>query len=568
MASLHRVRTHGYSYWRIVESRRVNGKPRPVPVCYLGTADDLLKRLLAQPQGLLRLRSYEHGAVAALKTVADRVDVVGIIDRHVPRSRHRLSVGTTLLLAALNRAIRPRSKRSWASWAAGTSIARVMPGVPVETLTSQYFWDQMHRVSLPALEAIEEELTRKVVSTVGVPLDTLFYDTTNFFTYIASTNSKPQLPQRGHSKQHRGDLRQVSLALLVTREGQIPLCSHLYEGNRPDAKSFPTGLTLVRERLERLVGALQDLTLVYDKGNHSRANQAQVDGQAFHYVASLGPHHHRDLVALPVRAYSPIQEAGPLQGVLAYRLERELWGVKRTIVLYLSEQLRAGQIRGLEQQLQKRLRHLQAWQETLARPRSGPKTAHQAQQRIRTLLMGQFIKDVLRVEYRPERTGSARLQWTLDEDARRQLETEWFGKRLLMSDRHDWSTAEIIRAYRGQSQAEAAFRQLKDPDHLAVRPQYHWTDQKIRVHTFCCLLALLLCRILERTARQAGFTQDLSSLLELLGQVRLAMVLRPAGDQGGRPRCDWRIEDAPAEALRLYHLLVPKERQLVYTPSS
>ena len=52
-------------------------------------------------------------------------------------------------------------------------------------------------------------------------------------------------------------------------------------------------------------------------------------------------------------------------------------------------------------------------------------------------------------------------------------------------------------AYRGQSEVEEVFRQTKDDEHLAVRPQYHWTDQKIHVHTFICLLGLLLARIVE-----------------------------------------------------------------------
>ena len=116
MASLDRIRKGNRSYWRIVESRRVNGKPRPVPVMYLGTADQLLERLLGAQDGRLRLRSFQHGDVAALKAMADRLDVVSIIDRQVKdRSRHALSVGTTLLLAALNRAVEPRSKRGWAS---------------------------------------------------------------------------------------------------------------------------------------------------------------------------------------------------------------------------------------------------------------------------------------------------------------------------------------------------------------------------------------------------------------------------------------------------------------------
>ena len=289
MASLQKHRVAGRTYWRIVESRRIGGKPRPVPLLYLGSADELLKRLLETPQGELRIQSFQHGNVAALKAAADRLDVVSIIDRHVSERARGLSVGTTLLLVAFNRAIRPRSKRGWASWAQLTSLHRLFPQLKVEQLSSQFFWDQMDCVKLPALRAIEDELTQLLVQQLGIKLDTLFYDVTNFFTFIASTNVRPKLPQRGHSKQKRADLRLFSLALLVSREGQIPLCAQVYEGNRVDVKSFPDSLTQIRERLQKLAIEVEAITLVYDKGNLSKANQRLVDQAPFSYVASVVP---------------------------------------------------------------------------------------------------------------------------------------------------------------------------------------------------------------------------------------------------------------------------------------
>jgi hypothetical protein len=95
--------------------------------------------------------------------------------------------------------------------------------------------------------------------------------------------------------------------------------------------------------------------------------------------------------------------------------------------------------------------------------------------------------------------------------------------------------------------------------------QYHWTDQKIHLHTFCCLLALLLGRVVEFQARQLHYTQGLSGLLDLLGTVRLAMVLKPAGKHGGRPRCAWTLERSTPEAMRLFRHLVPPQPPFVYT---
>ena len=90
-----------------------------------------------------------------------------------------------------------------------------------------------------------------MIQAFPLTLDTLFYDTTNFFTYIASGNDRSTLAQRGHSKQKRTDLRQFSLALLVARDGQIPLYAHVYEGNVVDAQQFPDALTAIRQRVEK-----------------------------------------------------------------------------------------------------------------------------------------------------------------------------------------------------------------------------------------------------------------------------------------------------------------------------
>lgn len=569
MASLQRHVVKGHTYWRIVESRRVNGKPRPVPVLYLGTADNLLQRLLEAPEGRLRVRSFRHGDVAALKAAADRLEIVSLIDRHLPdQSGRRPSVGTTLLLGALNRAVRPRSKRGWATWAATTSLERLFPGLKVGSLTSQFFWDQMDRMPLDTLRTIESELTRTVVRELGLDLDTLFYDTTNFFTYIASTNTRAKLAQRGRSKQKRGDLRLFGLALLVSREGQIPLCSHVYEGNQADSKLFPDSLSRIRERLAELSVDLEQLTVVYDKGNLSKANQALVDEAPFGYVASLTGAHHRDLMAIGLDRYTSLPKGSRLEGVPVYRCRHEVWGAERTVVLFISERLRRGQIRGLRQHLGKRLRALAQWKEQLAKPRSGPRSPQSVARRIDQLLSGQNLSEVLHIEYHADRQGGDRLEYWIDEAALHRLETDVFGKRIVATNRDEWSTEEILLAYRGQSQVEAVFRELKDDEHLALRPQYHWTDQKIHVHAFICLLALLLARIVEHQARDLGRQEGLSALLELLGSIRLAMLLQPPGPKGGRPRADWHLEVADDDITDLFRALVPDKPPFVYTDGS
>jgi len=560
MASLQPIRTKGRTYWRIVESRRVNGKPRPIPLLYLGTADTLLEKLLeGGTSGPLRIQSFEHGSVAALKAAADRLGLADLIDQQVPgQSRAGLSVGQTLVLAALNRACHPCSKRAFRAWAGSTSLARFYPEADLDTLSSQVFWDQMDTLSEAALARIETELVRATVSVLGITLDTLFFDTTNFFTYIDSTNDRPQLPRRGHSKQHRTDLRQVGLGLLVSREGQLPLLSMVYPGNENDVTSFPKALDLLRERLLALGLPLEQLTIVFDRGNNSHDNFKLVDQGPNGYVAALSPASVADLRDLPTSSYRLLPE-GTMAGLPVHRTRRVVWGADRTVLLFISEELREAQARGLNQQLAKRIQDLEAWREQLAKPKSGPKDAAKALAKHQG---GQYLKDFLQVAFDPDKKGSERLTWTIDEQARANIEIH-FGKRVLITDRHDWTDEEILAAYRGQSQAEASFRQLKDDEHLAVRPQFHWTDQKIRVHAFICLAALLLARTIEHQARRHGWKGSLSGLLDRLAGIRLAMILQPTK---GRPRCTWQLEETDPETHDLFASLVPSSAPFCYTP--
>src|SRR5580700_5423441 len=180
MASLQARKVRGHTYWHIVESRRVNGKPRPIPVAYLGKADDLLARLkAADTSAALRLHSRSHGAVAALWALAQELDIAGIIDGQLAASGRRVSgtdlsaarahlppvsndgltIGQSLTLISIGRACHPTSKRGFAPWARTTTLGD-LAHTNVELLTSQHFWDQMDQVPVEAIAPIE----RKIVS--------------------------------------------------------------------------------------------------------------------------------------------------------------------------------------------------------------------------------------------------------------------------------------------------------------------------------------------------------------------------------------------------------------------
>ena len=151
--------------------------------------------------------------------------------------------------------------------------------------------------------------------------------------------------------------------------------------------------------------------------------------------------------------------------------------------------------------------------------------------------------------------GVVRVRVWSDGEEYRRLVTGYFGLRVLITDRAEWSTAQIIEAYRGQAQAEAAFRDLKDPHMLSTRPQFHWTEQKLHVHAFLCVTAYLLVTLLHRRAVQkAGFQGSARKLLEELSEVRCCRLIDLTGRKG-RPRVRWQIEETDTARRTLAQVL-------------
>src|SRR5262249_20519587 len=115
MASLVAKTVHGHTYWQIVESRRINGKPRPIVLAHLGKADDLLRRLQEANQPHTAL-VRDFGAVAALWEIAEDLGLRALLEQHTPKRRQGHAVADYLLLATLSRALRPCPKTRLAHW--------------------------------------------------------------------------------------------------------------------------------------------------------------------------------------------------------------------------------------------------------------------------------------------------------------------------------------------------------------------------------------------------------------------------------------------------------------------
>ena len=563
MASIQCKISRGHKYWYIVESRRVNGKPRPVVLSYLGKAEGLLKRL----EGItsdVKLKSYSHGLIAALLDTSSKLDIAAIINKYTNSKRlytskkplrNNLTAGITLLLAAIGRVCMPTSKRGWADWAKTTSLSYLLR-CNLSKIDSQHFWDLMDSLPAETIEQIEAEILCNVFKIHSIETDSLFFDTTSFFTYIDTTNIKSTVAARGKNKQKRNDLRQIGLALVVTRDDMIPLFHLTYEGNLNDTKVFSKVIEKIKKRMEALRLDILKHTVVFDRGNNSKANLKILEDLNLFYVGSLTPYHHKKLIEDACNNFKDVNMGGKV--IRAYRDKRLIWGHDRTVVVFVSDKLKEGSLRGIYQSISKIEAELSKLKEALLSPKAKKRQKDKLEKKIDLIIKGQYAKNI--IEYQVNETSEGRfyLEFSVNEKKLKDIE-DYLGFRIIMTNRHDWDTAFLIEAYYGQSKVENAFKNLKNPYHLSLKPQFHWTDQKVKVHFFICVLGYLLATIVWRKARLGvQFSKTLDSLLNTLNNIRLATILEESKTRGA-VKAIYKLEEMTDEEKKLMQALQIKD---------
>jgi len=549
----------GKTYYYLAESARVEGKPRIVSQRYLGSAEEIAQRLSeAGPGEPDRSRHLAFGDIAAVWEMLRRLRVATIIDEVVGsrRADAGASVGTYIALATLNRVVDPCSKLAFEKWWGKTAGDRWVR-VPAGALDHRRFWDAMDVIDEEDLKEIERRIVTAMVERFEIDLGGLVLDMTNFATWIDSANERAPIAQRGHSKQKRNDLRICGLGLVVSRDGSIPLVSHAYPGNKPDVTQFGVMVEELVARFSLLLGeetnAAERLTLVYDAGQNSVDNYEVLDAsELLHFVGSLPTSDHPELLAVQKSRYKVVDnEAFP--GLVAFETEKVVFSKLRRLVVCHSKGLHQKQSRGFTQTLEKAQRQLSVLSERLARGKTR-KSREKVEAEVASILAPRWVSRVLRATLTGDSPNELRLAFHTDEEARAALEEEIFGKRILFSDKTiaQASTQAIVGDYRSQEVVEGDFRQMKDSSVVSFSPMHHFTEQKIRVHIFYCVLALMVAKLMTREADRAGMHLSVRALLESLAGIEETLLLYQG--ERGRPRARRMLTEMDATQRRLYDL--------------
>lgn len=561
VATIVRKRKGGRDYFYWARSARVGGKPRIVEQVYLGTADALRQaRERSEPVATRR----RAAGPLVLWVQAERLGLRELIDAEVTTGGLAHSVGTYLQLIVCNRAHAPCAKLGLREWYEKTALGSVLR-LPARDLDHRRIWDAMDQLPEAAIEQIQQRLCRRLVEAGRLGKDELLvFDPTNLYTFVASDNARNTIARRGHNKQKRHDLRQVGLALLTTRTHQLPLLHHVYAGDRPDAPTTRELAERLRRRFEAVLERAARVTVVYDRGAHSDELLTLFEPGEFHFVCGLQANRYRQRLEVP---RGELAELHDLPGFQAKRSQVTIAGRRYTLVCVRSDNFAERQAHGFRQTLAKALRELNELQR-VAEGGRGRRSRRQLELIVADLLRPRHLRRVLSVEIAgPE--DKPTLTHTLDHDALRELHERTFGRSLLLTDRHDWTDSEIIAAYHALNRNEQAIRRAKNTDYLSARPIYHWTDQKIRVHLFCCVLALLLTHTIWQQATDAGISASPERLLQALADLdQIELVHPPAGGGRGRPRIRHHLAEPTQLQLDLLVALDYDPGQVGTTPAA
>jgi transposase len=537
MERLEKKRIKGHIYYYYSKWGRVNGKCRRLWQKYLGKPEDILHAVEGGGPRPQYAEVFHFGLAATFWQECQRANIIGHIDRHCPKREQGLSPGEYLALAALNRAIHPLSKSAMFDWFATTTLRRHFPQASKAAFASQRFWDHMDRLEPDMTLAIWKAIITEVIAREAIPLSSVCYDGTNFYTFIDTFNTQCKIAKRGKNKQGRSNLRQVSYALFCHADAQVPLYYEVYEGNRNDTKQFPVMIQKFHDFLTTSFGGHIDapqVTLIFDKGNNSKENFRLIGTLKLHYVGSIKLCEVKELAEISNQdsRLTPCQTIG-LEKTKCFRVTQEIYGKERTMIVTYNQPLFHTQYLTLHNDIAKAITALSILQQKLLDRAAGlikggqcPTVASITKQ-CQTILHRQYMKSIITYTVEQGDKNVPQLAYGIDHTVLNNLSDTYLGKNIMVTDREHWSNEKIILAYRSQFNIENVFKEMKDRDIGSWWPLYHWTDQKISVHGFYCTIALLLRALAYRRVKEAGIAISMKRLIAELDDIKEVILLYP-----------------------------------------
>ena len=528
MERLERKKIKGNFYYYYSHWGWVDGKCRRLRQKYLGKLEDIVAAVDGKNQPV-SAEIFQAGFINALWSEIQRFGIIEIIDKHCPKRKQGLTVGEYIAIAAINRTLHGVSKNAMWEWFSQTTLMRHIPKAKESTLKSQRFWDHISYITEEKAQDIWNEVTQKVIQKEEISLDSISYDGTNFYSFISTFNTQNTIAKRGKNKQGRNNLRQISYGLFCTRDGQIPIYYDVYNGSKNDAKQFPEILQRFKKFLLTLPGKndklADDTTVIFDKGNNSKANIELLDELKLNFVGSVKLGEHKELAEISNNdsRFEPCL-LDNLRQIKSFSVKKTVYGKTRRIIVSFNQELFNTQFQTVNNDITKTSIKLSELAQRLIDRVNGvikggkKPTVLSVQKNCNEALKRPYMKDLFKYEILDKKEGVT-INFQFDYDAQKNLLDTYLGKKLLLTSR-DWQDEIIIDSYHSQYVIEHVFRGMKDRDIGTWWPLNHWTDQKIDVHGLYNTLAVLIRNSIHRRLKKMGINLSMQRMIKELSDIK------------------------------------------------
>ena len=535
MAHFHIKTKKGRPYLYVREIARVDGKPKVVSQIYIGSPEKVAGMASGKESYIQNLKVEEFGAIWLADQIDRDVDLCSIVDEIIPRAEREKgpSLGEYFLYCVLNRMVESVSKNRISDWFRRTAIQSIRP-IDLAELTSKRYWEKWDRVSEKDLQAIAQKFFERIWQFESPSADCLLFDTTNFYTYMASQTAS-ELAQRGKNKAGKHYLRQIGLGLLVGRDSRLPLYYSVYPGNTHDSKHFEAVMDEMFGVVCGLDKTKERLTVVIDKGMNAESNFTWIDDHPrIHFITTYSTYFAQDLAMTPLDRFEPadtrenrnhIAAGNEDECLLVYRTKGEYWGKQRSVIVTYTPATARKQAYTFADKLEAMRQELLAM-----RAKVKDRAPHWRKEEA---IRERYVRFCERI-HMPPQLYELSFQQTPDglsmafrkdtyQVSRKQ---SMFGKNIIITDNVDWPTTDIVDASRARWQVEDRFRLCKDDDLVGTSPIRHWTDSKIRCHLFTCVVAMTYLRLLELKLAAAGIKRSAAEVMDDMRHLHSVLSIR------------------------------------------
>ena len=501
-----RKTSDGRAYLQIVESRRDGDQVRQQVIATLGRFDELqasgqLERLVrsgarfaakamvlsaATDDAAIKIAVRRIGPALVFERLWEETGCRAVIADLAGKRGHKFALERAVFLTVLHRLFVSGSDRAADRWHEDYAIAGV-EGLDLHHLYRAMAWlgeelpetEQDGRPFAPRCikDVVEERLFahRRDLLT---RLDLVFMDTTSLYFEGAGGQT---LGRHGYSKDHRPDLRQMILAVLIDGDGR-PVCSEMWPGNTADV----TTLIPVIDRLFEIAR----VCVVADRGMISAETMAELEARRLLYI--LGVRERTDKLVREL----VLDDPAPFVPLVMIKRRKEIDYEAKTVMLAGRRYIVCRNHQEAEKDAADRASIVAALERQLAKGDKALVGNTGFRRYLKTISDEHFAIDLDKIEEERKLDGI-----------------------FVLRTNTELNPLEAMLCYKQLWTVEQTFRTAKHL--LSTRPIFHKVDETIRGHVFCSFLALVLKKALEdriaafgRSGSWPEIITDLDSLTE------------------------------------------------------